>query len=165
MQSNGCCPSWSSASWPVPTAVICDVAIANQLDQRVALHVVVFDDQQRAQLAIVELANRVERLVERLAVRRLGPERLGAEPHAAMRIVGHRDDVHRDVARAGVVLQPIEHVPAVEAGQVEVERDRVGPMLPRHLQADVAAHRGEHAEVVLAARDPSGCARRRDRSR
>ena len=68
-----------------------------------------------------------------------------------MRIVGHRDDVHRDMARAGVVLQSIEHVPAVESGQVEVERDRIGTMLPRHLQADVAAHGGEHAEVVLAA--------------
>ena len=68
-----------------------------------------------------------------------------------MRIVGDRDDVHRDVARAGIVLQAIEHVPAVEARQIEVERDRVGPMLARHLQADVAAHRREHAEVVLAA--------------
>ncbi len=82
-----------------------------------------------------------------------------------MRIVGHRDDVHRDVARAGVVLQPIEHVPAVEARQIEIERDRVGAMLARHLQADVAAHRGQHAEVVLAARGPSGSAQTRDRSR
>ena len=43
------------------------VAIADQLDQRVALHFVVFDDQQRAQLAVAELANRVERLVQRLS--------------------------------------------------------------------------------------------------
>ena len=68
-----------------------------------------------------------------------------------MRIVGHRDDVHRDVPRAGVVLQAIEHVPAVDARHVEVERDRIRTMLPRHLQADVAAHGGEDAELVLAA--------------
>ena len=67
-----------------------------------------------------------------------------------MRIVGHRDDVHRDVARAGVVLQPIEDVPAVKSRQVEIQRDRIGTMLAGHLQADVAAHRGQHAEVVFA---------------
>ena len=55
------------------------------------------------------------------------------------------------MAGAGIVLQAIEHVPAVEARQIEVERDRIGTMLPRHLQADVAAHRGEDAEVVFAA--------------
>ena len=41
-----------------------DVAIANQLDQRIALHFIVFDNQQRAQLAIAEVANFVERLVQ-----------------------------------------------------------------------------------------------------
>ena len=49
------------------------------------------------------------------------------------------------------MLQPVEHVPAVKSGHVEIERDRVGAMLPRHLQANVAAHRAEHAEFVLAA--------------
>ena len=37
-----------------------------------------------------------------------------------------RDDVHRDVTRRRIVLQPIEQHPAVEVGQAEVERDRVG---------------------------------------
>ena len=43
-----------------------DVAIADQLDQGVALHVIVLDDQQGAQLAIAEIADRVEGLVQRL---------------------------------------------------------------------------------------------------
>ncbi len=67
MQSNGCRVHLIERFLAGADRGDLDVAIANQLDQRVALHVVVFDDQQRAQLAIVELANRVEGLVERLA--------------------------------------------------------------------------------------------------
>ena len=63
MQSNGCCSELIERFLAGADRGDLDVAIADQLDQRVALHVVVFDDQQRAQLAIAEVADRVERLV------------------------------------------------------------------------------------------------------
>src|SRR5947209_11878056 len=47
----------------------------------------------------------------------------------------HGDDVHRDVARDRVVLEPVEDLPAVGVGQAQIERDRVGLVLPRHLDA------------------------------
>src|SRR5687767_2565990 len=128
-----------------------DVAIADQLDQRVALRLVVFDDQQRAHLAIVERLDRVEGVIQVLPLAGLGDEGLGAQAHAAMRIVGHRDHVYGDVTRGGIVLEAIEHVPAVETRQIEVERDGVGTMLPGHLQADVAANGRQYAELVFAA--------------
>ena len=46
MQSNRFCLSWSTASPPLPHRRDLDVAVADQLDQRAALHVVVFDDEQ-----------------------------------------------------------------------------------------------------------------------
>ena len=39
--------------------------------------------------------------------------------------------MHRDVARVEVVLQAVEHAPAVDVGQADVERDRVGLVLAR----------------------------------
>ena len=42
--------------------------------------------------------------------------------------------VHRDVAGARVVLEPVEHRPAVDVGQADVERDRVGLELARQRQ-------------------------------
>ena len=90
-----------------------------------------------------------ERLLERLAFDRLGQVRDRPEPQAALRLFEQRDDVHRDVARRRVVLEPIEHRPAVHDRQVDVEGDRVRLVVPRHRQADVAARRRQALEAFL----------------
>ena len=43
----------------------------------------------------------------------------------ALRLVGDGDHVDGDVARRGVVLEAVEHAPAVHVGQADVEGDRV----------------------------------------
>ena len=91
-----------------------------------------------------------ERLVERLAIDRLGeiaPSRPAASP---VRLFQHRNDVDRDVPRLRIVLQPVEHRPAVHARQLDVERDGVGLVVAGHRQADVAAHRRQALEALLA---------------
>ena len=45
---------------------------------------------------------------------------------ARSRLVRHRDDVDGDVAGGRVVLEPVEHAPAVDVGQADVERDGAG---------------------------------------
>ena len=111
-----------------------DVAVADELDDRLALDVVVFDDKQVADLAVEEATDAGEGLVERFAVDRLRQVGHGAETHPAMRLVGHRDDVDRNMARRRVVLETVEHRPAVHAGQIDVERDGVRLIVPGHRQ-------------------------------
>ena len=125
------------------------VPVADQLDDALALDVVVLDDQQVADLAVDEAGNRGEGLLERFAFDRLGQVRHRPEPHAAVRLFEQRDDVHRDVPRRRVVLEPIEHRPAVHDRQVDVEGDRVRLVVPRHRQADVAARRRQALESFL----------------
>ena len=63
-----------------------------------------------------------------------------------------RDDVDRDVAGGRIVLEQVEHLPAVELRQAQVQRDRVRPEAPGQRQADVAA-RGDHALEAALARE------------
>ena len=93
----------------------------------VARGVVRLDDQHAAASAAVdELVQVVEQLVEHVpALDRLGQERRAPRSQRPLaRLVG-RDDADRDVPRRQVVLQPVEHAPAVDVGQEDVERDGV----------------------------------------
>jgi hypothetical protein len=60
------------------------------------------------------------------------------------------DDVHGDVARGGVVLQPVQHGPARRSRQVDVQRDGVGPVLARQLEPGLAVQRDDPLEPLLA---------------
>ena len=83
---------------------------------------------------------------------------------ALARFVG-RDHAHRDVARRDVVLQPLEHAPAVDVGQEDVERDRGRLVLARQRQRG-GAERGDQAlEALLARRVEQEARERRGRSR
>ena len=67
--------------------------------------------------------DRLERVADRAALERL------------VRVVVDRDDVHRDVARARVALEPVEHAEARMVGQVDVEQDGARLEPGRHRQA------------------------------
>ena len=61
-----------------------------------------------------------------------------------------RDDVHRDVPCIGMVLQVVEHRPAVHHGQLEVEHDRIGLELVRECEPRVASLRDDGLEATRA---------------
>ena len=65
------------------------------------------------------------------------------------------EDVHGDVPDGRVVLEPVEHRPAVHAGQVDVERDGAGLELARQREAGLALGGDDHLEPVAAWRGRS----------
>ena len=65
-------------------------------------------------------------------------------------LVGAGDDVDRDLAGLGVVLQQVEQDEAVDVVEAEIERDRVGPELARHRQRARAGGRDHALEARLA---------------
>ena len=93
-----------------------------------------------------------ERLVERLLVDRLLQERERAQPQAAAALgLVDGDDVHRDVAGARVVLEPVEDRPAVDVRQPMSSVMASGLNFAGQRQARVAAQ-GHHALEALLAR-------------
>src|SRR5882724_406537 len=100
------------------------VAEAGQffVEQLVERHVVI--DQEQAGLRLVghgELADAVEQAI---AIDRLYEIVVGAECDAKVALVDTRDDYDREVARHGMALQCLQHLPAVEAGKDQVECHR-----------------------------------------
>ena len=83
---------------------------------------------------------------------RLGQERDGARLEGPLsRLVG-RDDAHGDVPQSDVALQPFQHAPAVDVGQVEIERDGVRLILPHQRQARRAQRRHQAFHSFVAGR-------------
>ena len=126
------------------------VADADELDDRLALVLVVLDHEQVADTAVDEGRERGERVLEPLARDGLLEERDRAGPQRLLAAVAAGDDVHRDVPRRRVALQPVEQRRAVDHRQLEVEQDRVGLVLVREREAGVAAERDERLEPTLA---------------
>src|SRR5206468_3309565 len=83
--------------------------------------------QQHALLArLVELLQPGERLVQGVA----GPQGLGQHAHrahaqAALSLLLGGDEVNGDVAGGQVVLEAVQHAPAVDVGEVDVQGDGV----------------------------------------
>ena len=139
MQSNRPLWSASSASSPVPTVVVCTSLAADQLDDALPRRLVVLHHQQPLHRPVHELVQRGERVRQRLLGGRLGEEVDRAQPEAALPVLLHRDDVHRDVPGGRVVLEPVEDGPAVRVGQPEIEGDGGRLVLARHGQRAVRA--------------------------
>ena len=99
--------------------------------------------------AVDEAADLAEGLLEALLRDRLLEERDRAGLERVLAPVAGRDDVHRDVTRLRMVLQAIEHGPAVHHRQLHVEDDRVGLELVREREARVAANRDDSLEAAL----------------
>ena len=130
-----------SASSPLATAVVSTSPHRRSARRSPARCVVVFHDQQR-----LTPAPRTPR--SRRTLRRGPPSRpvsapwQRAEAQAAARRLVAGDDVHRDVSRVAV-LEAVEHRPAFHVGQLDVERDRVGPDSVRRARAGFAACRDD----------------------
>ena len=88
-----------------------------------------------------KLVSRSKRVGQRLPLDRLGQVGDGAELQRALALVGGRDDVDRDVAGGRIVLEQVEHLPAVQLRQAQVQGDGVRPEPPRQGHAGVAAVR------------------------
>ena len=92
---------------------------------------------------------RVEDPGQRVLVRGLGLEAQGALLQRALRLVRHRDHVDRDVAGRGVVLQPLQHAPAVDVGQADVQGDGARLQLAGQGQGGRAARGHQGLEALL----------------
>jgi hypothetical protein len=114
------------------------VRIADQLDDAVAQHLLVLDHQQVALAAGQELLDARELLFQALAVDRLHQVRDRALAQAALALGHVRQDVHRDMARARVAFQAVQHGEAVRVRQVDVEDDRGRQVVARQRQRRVA---------------------------
>ena len=68
----------------------------------------------------------VEELLQHVAgLDRLAEHALRAALQAALGLIDRGDDVHRNVPQRRIVLQPLEHAPAVDVRQRDVEQDGV----------------------------------------
>jgi hypothetical protein len=126
------------------------LAPAHQLDDAAALHLVVFDHEQVAHRLLDEAGDPVEGAVERVGADRLLQVRDRALAQPALPLVHARHDVHGDVARGGVVLELVEHGPAVDPRQRDVERDRVRPVLLGELERGLPVGGDEGLESLVA---------------
>ena len=109
MQSKRVLSSAASASSLEPTATtFTSSPTADELDDRLALVLVVLDHQQVANAAVDEARDRGERVLEPFARDGLLEERDRAGLQGLLAAVAARDDVHGDVPRRRVVLQPVE---------------------------------------------------------
>ena len=129
---------------------VAGVVVGHERGDAAPLRGVVLDEQEAPHLAIEEGLHVREGAVEGLLRHRLLEVGERAQVGAAPLGVDDADDVHRDVARARVALEPVEHLPAVDDGQLDVERDGVGLELVGERQAGVAAVGDDHLEAALA---------------
>ena len=111
---------------------------------------VVVDDEQPADGAVDERLDPAEDGLENLDRSGLLDDSRGAGHQGGLRLLDARDDVHRDVPRRRVALQPVEHRPAVHHRQAHVEHDRVRLELACEGEPGVAAQRDESLEAALA---------------
>ena len=124
MQSKVVAFSWASASAAVPAPTICtspDPSSWRMLSRWRSSSSTTSTRRMPWRSLGLEPAERVDQL---FALHRLERVADRAELQRLLRVVGHRDDVHRDVARVRVALELIEHAKARMVGQVDVEHDR-----------------------------------------
>ena len=127
-----------------------DVIVADQLDHAALLVFVVFDDHQALHAIVDERPNVAERFVQLRLVDRLLEVGDRARHESLLASVDTADDVDGDVARVGVVLEAIEHLPPVDHRHVDVERDRVRLVLVGERDPGLAVERDDSHEALLA---------------
>ena len=119
--------------------------------QRVPRHVVATDDHEAGVRPGAPLGDGVEDDSQRvLGVHGLGQHADGAQCVGAFAVFFRRDDEHGNVPRRQIVLQAVEHMPAVDVGQTDVEGNRVGLPLAGHGDGGGAERRGQRFVTTLA---------------
>ena len=121
-----------------------DVGVADRGGDVAALDLVVLHDQQLPDPALQETFDGGEGIVQRLLAHGLLEEGKRPQPDPALPAIVHRDHVDGDVAGGRVVLQAVQHDPAVHVGQEEVQGDRGRPDLPGNLEGRLP-FRDDHA--------------------
>ena len=124
----------ASASSPLPTAVV--TTSPSPISSMMLSRCTASSSTTSSWLhpLLEETRQLLERAVNGLPRDRLLQERERAVLQRAPLARRGRDDVDRDVARRRVVLELIEQHPAVDVGQAQIERDRVGPQRARELE-------------------------------
>src|SRR6266581_1145799 len=72
-----------------------------------------------------------------------------ADLQRALGLISNRNDVDGDVASVGIVLQQVEHSPAIELRQHDIQCNRIRLVLPREGQAGVAALSNQDLEAAI----------------
>ena len=77
----------------------------------------------------------IEQLIEhRLVLERLGESADRAVSHCAMVYFLGRNNADGNVPEGDIILEAIQHAPAVDVGQANIKRDRVRLVFARHRQ-------------------------------
>ncbi len=126
-----------------------DVAVADRVEDVLALDLVVLDDQKRLDLSLEEAAQVGESVLQGLLVDRLLRSGEGTPLDAAAPALVARDDVDGDVAGARVVLQAVQNHPAGHVRQAQVERDGIGLRGLRQLERHLAPRGDQALEAEL----------------
>ena len=128
------------------------VASADELDDAVALALVVLDHEEPADRRIEEADEPGEGVAE--VVRRDGLLQVGdgAGRQGVLALARRADDVHGDVPGLVEPLELLEDGQAVDARELGVEDDGVGPVLPGHGERRVASTGDEDPEPALPTR-------------
>ena len=130
-----------------------DFAGVDQVDHRVELGDVVFDQQQILRTSAAVTQQRIEGLRQRFFGYRLREVRYRAEVERALPLLGAGDYVHRNVGGRGVVLEFLEQAPTVGIRQTDVERDRIRTESPRERESLRSRKRDDAFEAAIA-REP-----------
>src|SRR5690242_6846601 len=129
-----------------------DILVGDQLDDALALDIVVLNDEQTLYLLIDELRYSIEGVVEGLLRDRLLEIRDRASLHSLLTLADAGDDVHRDVPSIRMMFESIEDSPSIDPRHVDVERDRVRLIGVRQLQSDFAVVTDDSL-IALVARE------------
>src|SRR5688572_20260 len=92
----------------------------------------------------------LERIVQRFLAHWLRQIRKRSRLESLLTALDTADDVHRNVPRARMMLEPLQNLPSVETGHVDVERNRVGPVFVRRRQSAVTIEADDSLESLLA---------------
>ena len=106
-------------------------------------------DQQFPGARLQGLVDRIEGGVQVVLGDRFFQVGHGAQGQAAPAVFVAGDDVHRNVPRRGIVLQPIENRPAGHVGQGDIERDGAGVELAREGERGGAAQRDQRLDAAI----------------
>src|SRR5215204_1914513 len=121
----------------------------NQLDDRLPLRLVVFDDKQMLRHVLDECRDFRERLVKSFLGYRLRQISHRAGLETLLPTLDSADDVNWYVTGARMMLEPLQHLPSIKARHVDVERDRIGAILVRRGEPAVTIETHDSLEALV----------------
>src|SRR5262249_14459672 len=127
-----------------------DTRIVEQLHDTLALDLVVLDDQQAAVAGLSVIENSIEGLLQFIRGCRLDQVIEGTVPQSLHALVFNADDLHRNMAGGGILLQVIQDSPSQHVRQEDIQHDRQWIELAGQ-RTRVTPVGGDHAFKSLAA--------------